>query len=135
MLVLLIIFMVTAPMMQRGSDVNLPQARRAQPISDQRLFVTRAALVPQGPPGDARAGPGAVRVAGRARAPGACGGGSDKQVFLQCDAALSVQDLMDVMDRLKEGGVEKVAIVAKFPERLTPDTEAHGSGHRRPDRS
>jgi biopolymer transport protein ExbD len=41
---------------------------------------------------------------------------SDKQVFLQSDAGLSVQDLMDVMDRLKEGGVEKVGIVAKFPE-------------------
>ena len=29
MLVLLIIFMVTAPMMQQGLQVNLPQARRA----------------------------------------------------------------------------------------------------------
>ena len=41
MLVLLIIFMVTAPMMQRGLDVNLPQSRRAQEINDQqRVFVT-----------------------------------------------------------------------------------------------
>ena len=31
MLVLLIIFMVAAPMMQRGFDVNLPVARRAEP--------------------------------------------------------------------------------------------------------
>ena len=30
MLVLLIIFMVTAPMMQQGMQVNLPQARRAR---------------------------------------------------------------------------------------------------------
>src|SRR5512144_1254193 len=39
MLVLLIIFMVTAPMLQRGLDVNLPVARRAQQISEDRVFI------------------------------------------------------------------------------------------------
>src|SRR5438876_12247819 len=40
MLVLLIIFMITAPMMQRGIDVNLPVARRSAPIAGERVFVT-----------------------------------------------------------------------------------------------
>ena len=40
MLVLLIIFMVTAPMMQQGLPVNLPQARRAQPVTAQPIYVT-----------------------------------------------------------------------------------------------
>src|SRR5688572_15497528 len=40
MLVLLIIFMVTAPMMQQGLSVNLPQARRASPVAAQPLYVT-----------------------------------------------------------------------------------------------
>ena len=40
MLVLLIIFMVTAPMMQRGVDVNLPEARQADAISAERIYVT-----------------------------------------------------------------------------------------------
>ena len=40
MLVLLIIFMVTAPMIQRGIDVNLPVARRANQIEGERVFVT-----------------------------------------------------------------------------------------------
>src|SRR5580700_3218541 len=40
MLVLLIIFMVTAPMIQRGIDVNLPVARRANQIEGERLFIT-----------------------------------------------------------------------------------------------
>ena len=40
MLVLLIIFMVTAPMLQRGVDVNLPVARRSEPIAEERVFVT-----------------------------------------------------------------------------------------------
>src|ERR1041385_6338922 len=39
MLVLLIIFMVTAPMIQRGIDVNLPVARRSQTIAGERIDV------------------------------------------------------------------------------------------------
>src|SRR6266487_2628201 len=40
MLVLLVIFMVTAPMMQRGIDVKLPTSRRASPIASERVIVT-----------------------------------------------------------------------------------------------
>src|SRR5450830_1766553 len=40
MLVLLIIFMVTAPMIQRGIDVNLPVARRAQAITGERVEIS-----------------------------------------------------------------------------------------------
>src|ERR1700675_1182144 len=40
MLVLLIIFMVAAPMIQRGIDVKLPVARRAATVEGERLFVT-----------------------------------------------------------------------------------------------
>src|SRR5258705_8453897 len=39
MLVLLIIFMVTAPMIQRGIDVNLPVTRRASQIEGERVSV------------------------------------------------------------------------------------------------
>ena len=46
MLVLLIIFMVTAPMMQQGLQVNLPQARRADPINAQPVTVTVTAAQP-----------------------------------------------------------------------------------------
>jgi biopolymer transport protein ExbD len=40
MLVLLIIFMVTAPMIQRGIDVKLPVSRRASAVEGERLFIT-----------------------------------------------------------------------------------------------
>ena len=40
---------------------------------------------------------------------------TDKQVFLRGDGGVQLQDLMDVMDKLKAGGVEKVGIVAKLP--------------------
>src|SRR5438067_8777168 len=39
MLVLLIIFMVTAPLIQRGIDVSLPTASRANAIQGERVFV------------------------------------------------------------------------------------------------
>src|SRR4029450_5625337 len=40
MLVLLIIFMITAPMIQRGIDVNLPVAARSSRIEGDRVVVT-----------------------------------------------------------------------------------------------
>jgi biopolymer transport protein ExbD len=111
MLVLLIIFMVTAPMMQRGVDVNLPVSARAQPISSERLFVSvplsyqtdRVVLL-----GDER-----IRVdVLQERIRQALVTRADKEVFLRGDGALPLQDLISVMDRLREGGVEKVGIVA-----------------------
>ena len=40
---------------------------------------------------------------------------SDKQVYLRGDGSVLYQDLMDVFDRLKEAGVEKVGLVGKLP--------------------
>jgi biopolymer transport protein TolR len=114
MLVLLIIFMVTAPMLQRGLDVNLPVARRTQQISGEPLFVT----VPLSYRNDhiVRLNDEPIRVEIlQERIRQAMLMRSSKEVFLRSDGGLSVQDLMDVMSRLKEGGVEKVGIVAREP--------------------
>ena len=40
MLVLLIIFMITAPMIQRGVDVKLPISTRTNQMTGERIFVT-----------------------------------------------------------------------------------------------
>src|SRR3954466_10568290 len=40
MLVLLIIFMVAAPMMTQGMPVNLPQAMKSPPIAAQAVYIT-----------------------------------------------------------------------------------------------
>src|SRR3989304_1209840 len=47
MLVLLIIFMITAPILQSGIDVSLPKTRTVREITEERLVVTinRAQLV------------------------------------------------------------------------------------------
>ena len=37
----------------------------------------------------------------------------DKQVFLRSDGQVTMQQILNVMDRLKAGGVEKVGIVSQ----------------------
>jgi biopolymer transport protein TolR len=113
MLVLLIIFMVAAPMMQKGVEVNLPVSRRADKLSNTKpLYVT----VPTSYRSDRRIyiGDESVSVdvlAERMRQEMISR--DDKQVFLRGDGAVQLQELMDVFGRLKEAGIEKVGIVAQ----------------------
>ncbi|MBM3806682.1 MAG: protein TolR [Acidimicrobiia bacterium] len=113
MLVLLIIFMVAAPMLQKGVEVNLPVARRADKLTNtQPLYVT----IPTSYRQDRRVyidddGIPIEVLAERMRQ--ALDGRSDKQVFLRGDGAVMLQEMMDVFGRLKEAGVEKIGIVAQ----------------------
>jgi biopolymer transport protein TolR len=112
MLVLLIIFMVTAPMMQQGLTVNLPQARRADPVTSQPIYVTIPANF-----GDTRIvqiGEDEVRVdILHERVRQAILPREDKSLFLRMDATVTAQSMMDVMDELKRGGVEKIGITTQ----------------------
>lgn len=116
MLVLLVIFMVTAPMMQQGLAVNLPQARRADPMTAQPVYVT----VPLSYRTDRRVQLGdetmSVEVL-HERVRQALAGHSDRNVFLRTDGAVTMQEVMQVFDRLKEAGVEKVGILTQPPTR------------------
>ena len=115
MLVMLIIFMVTAPMMQQGIDVSLPVARRATQISSERLFVT----VPLSYRTDSQVQLGEETVAVAVldeRIRQAMTGGTTNEVFLRGDGAITLQELLTVMDQLKAGGVEKVGIVSQPPD-------------------
>ena len=113
MLVLLIIFMVTAPMMQRGMEVRLPVSRRAAAsISSERPFVT----MPLSYRSDKRVMLGDEPVAIdllAERMRQALVSRPDKSVFLRLDGELTTQEMMDVIDRLKDGGVEDVGIVTE----------------------
>jgi biopolymer transport protein ExbD len=114
MLVLLIIFMVAAPMMQQGLNVNLPQQRRGQPMPPQSepIYVTVPITFARN--GLVQLGNESVRLevlAERIRQRIATR--DDKQVFLRSDGQVTMQQVMNVMDRLKAGGVEKVGIVSQ----------------------
>jgi biopolymer transport protein TolR len=115
MLVLLIIFMVTAPMMQQGMAVNLPQARRADPITAQPVYVTIPAtfsttkrlLLDKDEIGIDALGE-RIKQALLTR--------DDKSVFLRMDATVTAQDFTTVIDRLKEAGVQKVGYTTQPPK-------------------
>ena len=116
MLVLLIIFMVAAPMLQRGVEVNLPKARRTAEISSERIFVD----VPISFRQDRRVFLGKESIGMPAlveRLRQQMINRSDKQVFVRGDGELYVQHLIDVLDELKEAGVENVGIVTELPTR------------------
>lgn len=112
MLVLLIVFMVAAPMMQRGIEVNLPVARRTQPMAEERLYIT----VPLSYRDDQRVwlDDEAIPVEALAeRMRQVMTTADQKEVFLRGDGGVQLQELLEVMDRLKDGGVERVGLVAE----------------------
>jgi biopolymer transport protein TolR len=114
MLVLLIIFMVTAPLIQRGIDVKLPQARRATQVAGERVEVTipdtyrQSRMIYLGKE-QVRAEVFQERLRQQLESH------SDKEVFLRGDAGVQYQDLMDVIDMLKGAGVQNIGMVARMP--------------------
>ena len=114
MLVLLIVFMVAAPMLQRGVEVNLPVASRSQEIASERVFVDlpvsyredRRVFIEKEP----------VRIdvlAERVRQIMLTR--ADKVVYLRGDGEVNLQELYEVFDRLKEAGIQNVGIVSRLP--------------------
>ena len=110
MLVLLIIFMVTAPMLQRGVEVRLPQAERVQEISSERLFVD----VPLSFKDDQSVFVEKERIrlaflGERLRQ--RLDTRTDKDVFLRIEGTLTVQDMMRVGDQIRKGGARNMGVV------------------------
>ena len=114
MLVLLVIFMVAAPMMQQGFGVHLPQAKKstaleAMPVTvsvpatyarDRRVYINDE-LIP-------------VEVLGE-RIKQALQGQLGRSVILQTDGVVTMQDAVAVMSVLTQAGVEKVGIATQPP--------------------
>jgi biopolymer transport protein ExbD len=116
MLVLLIIFMVAAPMLQRGVEVNLPVARQTQKMPGQRLYITVPLTYRKDHRvymGEGKKDDEAVSVdvlAERIRQ--VVTAKEERDVYLRADGEVQAQEMLEVIDRLKEGGIEKVGIVA-----------------------
>ena len=108
-LVLLIIFMVTAPMMQQGLDVNLPKASaKALPAEEEKMVVTitkkqeiylnktKFAV------SDLRSKLQAI-YADRTR----------KEIFLKADRDVTYGFVVQVMAEIKKAGIEKLGMVTE----------------------
>ncbi|MSO50822.1 MAG: protein TolR [Acidobacterium sp.] len=112
MLVLLIIFMVAAPMMQKGIEVKLPVSRRADKLTSVRPYIS----VPMSYRTDRRVWIDdepirAEVLAERMRQMMEMR--TDKDVFLRGDAGVTLQELYEVIDHLKAGGVQNVGVTAQ----------------------
>jgi biopolymer transport protein TolR len=112
MLVLLIIFMVAAPMMQKGIEVALPVSRRADKLTSVRPYIS----VPLSYRTDRRVWIDEEAVSSDVlseRMRQLMESRNDKDVFLRGDAGVTLQELYEVIDHLKAGGVQNVGITAQ----------------------
>jgi len=107
-LVLLLIFMLTAPMMYRGIDVNLPRAAAKPTAVEERMVLTitkelghylnERRVTPAGLDE-------ALRDAFRSR--------TDKTLYLKADAGLSYGAVIEAMDRVRRAGIERLGMVTE----------------------
>ena len=111
MLVMLIIFMVTAPMLQQGVEVDLPKATNA-PLKGSSEQV----VISIDRNGDVFLGAGnkiEVPVIGtKVAAVLASRAAAERKVYIKADAALQYRVLMDVMGRLHEAGIVQIGLVS-----------------------
>ena len=107
-LVLLIIFMLTAPILQSGIEVNVPKTRTVKEITEERLVITidRSQRVYLG--NDAininQIGP---RLRARLRDP------ARQSIFLRADQNVPFGAFATVMDAVKQAGITNVSIVTE----------------------
>ena len=112
MLVLLIIFMVAAPMMTQGMQVNLPRAANAKNVSAKPIYVTVPATFQK----DRRVQIGDDHIPVsilEERVKQALLETSDKSLFVRGDGDVAWKDIIYVFDRLKAAGIEKVGVVTQ----------------------
>ena len=110
-LVLLIIFMVTTPMLQRGTDVQLPTAQASQVKEEERitLTVTRDSRIlvnnKEVPRKDLEA-----------HLKSMTGSGKERVLYLRGDARVPYGFVIDVMDAIKSSGIETVGMITERAE-------------------
>ena len=120
MLVLLIVFMVTAPMLASGLKVDLPPAGAARQLSPRDpivVSVTRDGTVSVGP--DVTT-PDQLAALVRQRMEG----DMDRMIHIRGDRTAAHGDIVRVMDALSSAGITRLAIIA--------ETRAGSTGASRP---
>ena len=107
MLVLLIIFMVTAPIMTRGIDIDLPRVQSGADATENRITLAidaeRRVFLNQSPVN--------LHLLQERLAPLLRDG--EVFVFLRADAAVPYGYVMEVVDQVKRAGVVKVGLVTQ----------------------
>ena len=115
MLVLLIIFMVAAPMMSSGMKVDLPQAKSAGPTDPKDPIVLTIAADRK-----ITIGPDEIERADLIPRLKAMMGEEDRIVHVRGDRTASYGDIVAVLDELALSGITRLSLIAN--QNATPDT-------------
>jgi biopolymer transport protein TolR len=109
MLVLLIIFMVAAPMIQQGVDVNLPKVVATELPTDPDLLVVTVNRA-----GEIYIGKTKVPLAQVGEKLGAIYARKQtKEAFLRADKNVSYGVVVGVMAQMKQAGIERLGMVTE----------------------
>ena len=115
-LVLLIIFMVTAPMLYRGMDINLPTSASNTIKPEERIVLTierdQKIYVDKDPVTVGQL-EGKLRLV-KAR-------NADVSVYLRADRDVPYGTVVQVMDGVKRSGIDKLGMVTDPPARVVED--------------
>jgi biopolymer transport protein TolR len=107
-LVLLLIFMLTAPMMYRGIDVNLPKASAKPTAVEERMVLTvtkdRTLYLNEKP---------IPAVSLDAQLAAVFRDRKDKTLYLKADAGLPYGAVVETMDRVRRAGIERLGMVTE----------------------
>ena len=112
MLVLLVIFMVTAPILQQGVEVNLPQVRAGALTGDEVQLVVTVTSAGAVYLNDATMSAPDLLTKLQAvlrEAP-------DRAVYLRADAAVPYGEVMRVIASLREAGVQRLGMITEAPQ-------------------
>ncbi|NDC36683.1 MAG: protein TolR [Proteobacteria bacterium] len=111
MLVLLVIFMVTAPMLQQGVEVNLPKATTAPLAGSTEQIVLSIDKV-----GDVFLGagnkltldeiPAKVGAVMKERPE------AERKIYIKADTEIPYGRIMEVMGRLHQGGIHQIGLIS-----------------------
>jgi biopolymer transport protein TolR len=114
MLVLLIIFMVAAPLLTGGVDVELPQAKGRQLEPNKEPLVVSVTRTGEYFIGQEDRTPMTLDELGPKLTAIAQGrGGTDEPVFVRGDKAVEYGYVARVMARLRESGFRKISLVTE----------------------
>ena len=107
-LVLLLIFMLTAPMMYRGIDVNLPKTAGKPTAVEERMVLTltkEQTIYVNDKPVALASLEQTLRDLFKNR--------QDKTLYLRADQALQYGFVVETMDRVRRSGIEKLGMVTE----------------------
>jgi biopolymer transport protein TolR len=111
MLVLLIIFMVTAPILQQGVSVELPKVAAGPLAGQEEQLVINVGKTGQLYLNDTAMTPADLTVKLRAIAASR----PDRQLYVRADQAVSYGEVMRVMGAVREAGLVRVGLVTEPP--------------------